>query len=175
MEDLMQYQSHNTTNILKAISKARQEFKTIEKSKENSFYKDKNGQAHKYSTLTDINNAINDALVANDLFINYQIRIIEKKDAGHDTFANGLTTTITHLTTNEFIASHGLLGYFTKSQDLGSAITYLRRYHIQSMLNLEGDFEDDGNLASGKVEPKQTPKPTPKNVDTNQTNNKEIF
>ena len=80
MEDLMQYQSENTTNILRAISKARQEFKTIEKSKENSFFKDKSGKAHKYSTLTDINNGINEALVNNDLFINYQIRIIEKKE-----------------------------------------------------------------------------------------------
>ena len=40
----MQYQSENTTNILRAISKARQEFKTIEKSKENSFFKDKSGK-----------------------------------------------------------------------------------------------------------------------------------
>ncbi len=171
----MQYQSENTTNILRAISKARQEFKTIEKSKENSFFKDKSGKAHKYSTLTDINNGINEALVNNDLFINYQIRIIEKKDAGHDTFANGLTTTITHLTTNEFIASHGLLGYFTKSQDLGSAITYLRRYHIQSMLNLEGDFEDDGNLSSGKVENKKTLPKDQTIINEDNIQNKEIF
>ena len=37
------------------------------------------------------------------------------------------------------------------SQDLGSAITYMRRYQIQAMLNLEADFEDDGNNASGRV------------------------
>ena len=173
MEDLMNYQSHSVTNILKAISKARQEFKTIEKSKENSFYKDpKTGLAHKYSTLTDINNAINDALIKHDLFINYQIRIIEKKDAGQDVFSNVLTTTITHLSSNEFISSHGLLGYFTKSQDLGSAITYLRRYHIQSMLNLEGDFEDDGNLSSGKIVNDKKVLPINKN---NKENNKEIF
>ena len=26
----------------------------------------------------------------------------------------------------------------------------MRRYHIQAMLNLEADFEDDGNVASGR-------------------------
>ena len=39
MEDLMQYQSENTTNILRAISKARQEFKTIENQKKIVFLK----------------------------------------------------------------------------------------------------------------------------------------
>jgi hypothetical protein len=62
---------------------------------------------------------------------------------------NILTTTITHLPSGEFISSASNLGNHTKSQELGSAITYLRRYHIQAMLNLEADFEDDGNLSSG--------------------------
>lgn len=38
-------------------------------------------------------------------------------------------------------------------QKLGSAITYYRRYAIQSMLLLQAE-DDDSNVASGKVEPK---------------------
>ena len=52
----------------------------------------------------------------------------------------------------QYILSATTLGNQTaKSQDVGSAITYLRRYQIQAMLNLEADFEDDGNLASGRT------------------------
>jgi hypothetical protein len=37
-------------------------------------------------------------------------------------------------------------------QGCGSAITYARRYAYQSILNLAGDLDDDGNAASGKIE-----------------------
>ena len=38
-------------------------------------------------------------------------------------------------------------------QKMGSAITYYRRYAIQSLLGLEAE-DDDGNIASGKSVPK---------------------
>lgn len=37
-------------------------------------------------------------------------------------------------------------------QKMGSAITYYRRYSLQSLLGLEAE-DDDGNLASNKVQP----------------------
>jgi hypothetical protein len=36
-------------------------------------------------------------------------------------------------------------------QDLGSAITYLRRYSLQAMLGIAAEEDDDGNRASGNV------------------------
>lgn len=39
-------------------------------------------------------------------------------------------------------------------QKTGSAITYFRRYALQSLLALEAE-DDDGNVASGKVEGKK--------------------
>ena len=41
----------------------------------------------------------------------------------------------------------------TDPQKMGSAITYYRRYSLQSLLGLEAE-DDDGNLASNKTEKK---------------------
>ena len=35
-----------------------------------------------------------------------------------------------------------------KAQEMGSAITYFRRYSLVSMLLLQGEVDDDGNVAS---------------------------
>ena len=99
-----------------------------------------------YSTLDDIFNACLPSLSANKLSVTYQCQILRTETS----LENILTTTITHMPSGQYILSATTLGNQTaKSQDVGSAITYLRRYQIQAMLNLEADFEDDGNLASG--------------------------
>ena len=61
---------------------------------------------------------------------------------------------------NQFIQSKSVIGGATNTpQQNGSGITYYRRYHIQAMLNLEADFDDDGNKASNveKKEEKKQP------------------
>ena len=44
------------------------------------------------------------------------------------------------------------------AQGYGSAITYARRYHLQTALGLAPE-DDDGNAASGKPSPRTTPVP----------------
>lgn len=142
----MNYQSEKTNLVLQAIEDARQEFSPLEKSGVNAFFKNKKGDPHMYSTLDNIFDACMPALHKHKLSVVYQVQIMQTAN----TLENVLTTTITHLPSNQFITSCSTLGnQSAKSQDVGSAITYLRRYQIQAMLNLEADFEDDGNLASG--------------------------
>jgi hypothetical protein len=142
----MNYQSEKTDLVLQAIEDARQEFSPLEKSGVNAFFKNKKGEPHYYSTLDNIFDACMPALHAHKLSLMYQVRLMEVGDA----LENVLTTTITHLPSNQYVSSCSTLGsHLSKSQDIGSAITYFRRYQIQAMLNLEADFEDDGNLASG--------------------------
>ncbi len=142
----MNYQSEKTNLVLQAIEDARQEFSPLEKSGVNAFFKNKKGDPHMYSTLDNIFDACMPALHAHKLSLMYQVRLMEVNDA----LENVLTTTITHLRSNQYVSSCSTLGsHLSKSQDVGSAITYFRRYQIQAMLNLEADFEDDGNLASG--------------------------
>ena len=140
----MKYQSDNTTLVLQAIEDARQTFMPLEKNGVNNFFKNKKGEPHYYSTLDDIFNACLPSLSANKLSVTYQCQILRTETS----LENILTTTITHMPSGQYILSGNQTA---KSQDVGSAITYLRRYQIQAMLNLEADFEDDGNLASGRT------------------------
>ena len=54
----------------------------------------------------------------------------------------------------------------TDPQKLGSAITYFRRYTLQSLLALQAE-DDDANLASKKTEPKTTMEDNKKWLNTN--------
>ena len=45
----------------------------------------------------------------------------------------------------------------TNPQQIGSAVSYARRYSISSILNLNIDDDDDGNSATGNVAPQSKP------------------
>ena len=62
-----------------------------------------------------------------------------------------LHSQLIHIKTGEKIESYmDLLTIKPDMQQLGSAITYARRYSLIPMLNIECE-DDDGNLASGKT------------------------
>lgn len=145
----MNYESEKTIEVKSAIERARKEFKPLKKSGVNAFFKNKKGEPHLFSTLDDIFDSCLDALDNHSLSITYQVRLLETAQG----YENILTTTITELKTGEYILSASLLGTHLKTQDVGSAITYMRRYQIQALLNLDADFEDDGNTASGNKDP----------------------
>ncbi len=67
----------------------------------------------------------------------------------------GIKTLLVDTETGEMIDEFTPLPLTADAQKMGSAITYLRRYAIQSLLALEA-IDDDGNSASGKQTP---PKP----------------
>ncbi len=68
-----------------------------------------------------------------------------------------LRTTISHKDSDEeIISTFPVFG--GKPQELGSSISYARRYNIQSLLNLTAE-DDDGNAANKAAE-KGKPKPT---------------
>jgi isocitrate dehydrogenase len=139
-----------------ALEKARKEFTELKKSGVNKFFKTSEGEPHKYSTLNDIFTSCREALMKNDLNIIYNVI--------YEDGMNFLITKLCHLPSGQKEISKSILGNSTiTSQAMGSAITYMRRYHIQAMLNLEGDFEDDGNAASVKPAPTQQPKQQPTN------------
>lgn len=67
-----------------------------------------------------------------------------------------LHTELHHLRTDASIRSDmALLTAKPDMQQLGSAITYARRYSLLAMLNIE-TVDDDGNSASGKEAPNKT-------------------
>ena len=136
-------QSEKINDLLIAIENARENFKPLNKSGVNNFFKTQNGKPHQFSTLDDIFTSCKEELANNEISVFYTI-----EDKNELIF---LTTTIMHLPSGQYIKSSSSIGTVnSKPQEIGSGITYFRRYHIQAMLNLEADFEDDGNIGSGR-------------------------
>lgn len=146
-------ESESTKDLMLALHSAKMEFLPLKKSGINSFFKKPDGSKHLFSTLDDIFEATKTGLMSNDLLVTYQTTVQDG--------ANILITTLYHIASEQFLRSASTLDLENKgAQGVGSAITYFRRYHIQAMLNLESDFEDDGNAATGlrgadKIENKQ--------------------
>jgi len=156
--------SEQIGDLLTALHAARQGFKELEKHGQNYYFANKKtGKPHLYSTLDDIFNACKDALWENGIEVFYSTTF--------DGTYNVVSTTLVHIASGQRMQSDTAIGDSgTKPQEIGSGITYMRRYHIQAMLNLEADFEDDGNIASGNegniISPPKTPnKPQPVDFD----------
>ena len=68
---------------------------------------------------------------------------------------NFFVQTIIHTESGQFLSSSADMGTYDNIQTVGSKITYLRRYLLQPMLNLEGDIDtdDDGNAGQEADKP----------------------
>ena len=122
-------------NILKKVFNLQQEVKAIEKDSENPFFK---------SNYFDINKMIEvlkPILKTQGLAIYQPVVFQDNK--------NILKTIIADTESEEMIESSISLPDNLEPQKMGSAITYLRRYSLQSMLFLQAE-DDDGSLASPK-------------------------
>ena len=124
--------------LLSKLSKAKQEIKPIIKSETNPFYKSK------YFDINALLDQVEPILESHGLLLLQPI-----KD-------NKVVSVIFDTDTEQALESSIELPPLTDPQKMGSAVTYYRRYTLQSLLALQAD-DDDGNLASKKSEPKIKP------------------
>lgn len=115
------------------LIEAKKQMGAITKTANNPFFKSK------YADLPTILQAVEPALLEQGLIILQPI--IDNKV--YTKITDGETT----------IESSVEINAFNKPQELGSAITYYRRYTLQSLLCLAAD-DDDGNLANSKATPR---------------------
>lgn len=104
----------------------------------------------KYASLTAILKATKPALNENGIGITSRTRI-----------QGDLIVVETFLVHQgkKFVRAEWPVGKLTMlPQQLGSALTYARRYALQSILGVAADDDDDGNAANGRQAPAQ---PTP--------------
>lgn len=120
-------------DFYKRLIKAKSEMGAVKKTANNPFFKSK------YADLATILEVVEPPLLENGLIILQPI-----KDGK-------VSTIITDGTTS--IESSIELGTFNKPQDMGSAITYYRRYTLQSLLGISAE-DDDGNRAQKAALPK---------------------
>lgn len=130
--------THDKKEIYSAISKAQMDFKPLVKDK-TAFFGD-------YASISSINNSIKDALAMNGLAVIQPIVTIDCLPY--------LKTIIIH-SSGECIESVMQIPQVSANSknffhQVGSAISYLRRYCLQAMLNIsDGSAEDDGDSLEG--------------------------
>jgi hypothetical protein len=115
--------------IYKKLHEAKKEIGKITKDSKNPFFKSN------YLSLNGLIDAIEPTLEKHGLLL---LQPIE---------AEWVKTKIFDIETGESVSSEIHLGTMTDPQKMGSAITYYRRYTLQSLLGLQAE-DDDANKAS---------------------------
>lgn len=136
----------NTSESIKELATAlcsfQGEVEKINKEATNPFFKSK------YATLANILDVIREPLHKNGLsFVQFP------------TGQFGLVTRLMHNSGEWLEAEYEMQPTKNTPQEIGSCITYMRRYALGSILGLNIDEDDDGNAASKPTEqPQQTQK-----------------
>lgn len=121
--------------IYKKLFEAKKEIGKISKDSKNPFFKSK------YFDVNSLLEHVEPILQKHDLLL---LQPIE---------AEWVKTQIFDIETGEKVSSEIHLPEQKDPQKLGSAITYYRRYTLQSLLGLQAE-DDDGNKASRPITPK---------------------
>ena len=141
-------QSENTADLSAALAKAQSVMEAARFDKTNPHFK------NKYASLAAVIDAIRKPLADNGLSYTQTTEIRE----------NGfvLVTTLRHAT-GQWIGSEYPLPMGLKPQDLGSALTYARRYSLSAITCIAADEDDDaegarqGNQVSSAPKGKTSP------------------
>jgi hypothetical protein len=123
------------TNVLKALLSAKQEIGKVAKNAKNPHFK---------NTYADIN-ALLEAV--EPILLDKGLLLIQPINDGK------VSTIIIHAESGEQMESSIELPTLSNPQQMGSAITYYRRYTLQSLLSLQAE-DDDANTASKAPAPK---------------------
>lgn len=128
----IKYSSDEVDKVLTSLGKAHKEFKPLQKTGK--------AQYGTFASLTDIWNACGESLEKNGLSVISRIARLSTK--------NMFVLTLFHIESGQFLSSASDMGEYKTIHGYGSLITYFRRYLLTPMLNLEGDYDDDGDMAN---------------------------
>jgi hypothetical protein len=145
--------------LAEALAKAQGEFPAIKKGRTANIDSDKRAYSYTYADLADVLEAVRKPLSTNGLAV---IQPLIWKD-DHP----WLITRLLH-SSGQWIESLYPLGTFARPQEMGSAITYARRYTLTSLLGIAAEDDDDGNAAQESRDterrasaPREAPPPCP--------------
>lgn len=123
--------SESIIKLSEALCKAQKNFKTALKKKINPYFHSK------YADYTEILQCVKEPLNNEGITILQPIK-------------DDIVETILLHESGEYISSSTkIYNISNKPQDYGSAITYARRYALSSILAIDSDNDDDGNIANG--------------------------
>lgn len=141
----MQLNSEAIDQIATALAKAQITMKTPEKDKQNPHFK------NKYASLGSILSASKSSLNSNGISVTQQLCELSGK--------HYIATTLLHAS-GQWIRSYMVLRLDDKAtaQQMGSFLTYAKRYSLCAILAVDADEDDDGELASQAPKKKEASK-----------------
>jgi hypothetical protein len=125
-------QSENTADLAAALAKAQSAMEAAKFDKTNPHFK------NKYASLAAVIDAIRKPLAENGLSYTQATEI---RDGGFV-----LVTTLRHAS-GQWVGSEYPLPMGAKPQELGSALTYARRYSLSALVSIAADEDDDAEGA----------------------------
>lgn len=137
-------QSANVSELMTALAKAQGEIEDIERDRTVTVQpRQGSSYSFKYATLSAVIRGIKKALSDNGI-ARTQVMTFETNDRLYY-----LTTSLHYK--NQFISSVTplIVGDVGGNQQLGSALTYMRRYALAALVGVVADEDDDGNAADG--------------------------
>lgn len=132
------------TALATALAKAQGEFGTVSKGATNPFFNSK------YADLANILQAVTPILSKNGLCLLTPPKTIKGEGMVE------VECVLLHVDGGRIITSlSGKVDSSSKNimHAIGSAVTYLRRYSVQGLLNIACDVDDDGNAAGSNQRP----------------------
>ena len=145
-------QSEPIDKLAAALAKAQSEFKPIKKDKTAKVRSEKGSYEYHYADLSAVFDSVREALAKNGLAVTQR------------TIVNGGLTLETRLlhSAGQWIAATYPLPSGGRAQEMGSALTYAKRYSLSSMLGIAAEDDDDGaDAAETKPRPPAARDPSP--------------
>ena len=121
-----------TDNIYSALSNFREKVSSVKKDADNPFYKSK------YADLSSILEVIKEPLKESGLAVTHHCKNVDGSFS--------VVTILAHHSTKESIESEFPV-FGTKPQEIGSSMSYARRYNLLALLDIPTE-DDDGNKAN---------------------------
>lgn len=145
--------SEAITSLAKALAQAQAEITPPKKNKTAKVETQKGAYSYKYANLADMKEGYRGPLHKHGLSITHAI----EPENGHLI----LSSTLLH-ESGEWIASDYPVASYPRPQELGSAITYGKKYNVGCLLDISSEEDDDDGQAAQNAEPvKAKPKPAP--------------
>lgn len=135
--------SEQINDLAAALAKAQGAFVNPERNREVEV-KTKDGRKYKfrYATLDNIMDMVRKPLA--DCGLSF-IQTLTRRESG----SLDLATRLMHISGQWIETAHPVPVDGVKAQDVGSALTYARRYALTALLGVAADEDDDGNRADG--------------------------
>jgi hypothetical protein len=151
------------TELFGALAQAQGAFKPLVKNRTVTVRpKESAPYTFDYATLDAVFDSVREALAANGLAILQPF----SKSVGEKESVGELQTWLCHASGARLVAKCELI-IPPKIQELGSALTYLKRYSVASLLGISSEEDDDGNAADGNqasAQDRGKPPPAPQSA-----------